>query len=64
MAEAQLVVKPWYLSKTLWTNAILGVLALAVPWVKENITSDLLAYIFMGANGLLRLITKDKISLW
>jgi len=55
--------KPFWLSKTLWTNVIMGVLAVAIPWVKENITPDILAYIFAGANMLLRLISKDKLQI-
>lgn len=55
--------KPFYLSKTLWTNLIMGVLAIAIPWVQENITPDMLTYAFAGVNMLLRLITKDKLEI-
>lgn len=55
--------KKWYLSKTLWSNLILGVLALAVPWVRDNVTQDTLVSVFAGINIVLRLITKDKLTL-
>jgi len=55
--------KKWYLSKTIWTNLIMGVLVLAVPKVGEIISEDLLAGIFMVANIILRSVTKDKLEL-
>lgn len=42
---------------------IMGVLAIAIPWVQENITPDMLTYAFAGVNMLLRLITKDKLEI-
>ena len=41
----------------------MGVLAIAVPWVQENVTPDVLAYVFAGVNMLLRIITKDKLQI-
>lgn len=56
--------KPW-LSKTLWGNAIMAVLALVVPgvagWLQAN--PQALVLIFTVVNMGLRLITKDKLSL-
>lgn len=55
--------KKWYLSKTLWTNFVMGVVAIAVPKVNEVLTPDVLAGIFMFVNMILRLVTKDKLQL-
>lgn len=55
--------KKWYLSKTLWTNLLMGVVAIAVPKVKEIVTPDMLAGLFMVVNMMLRMVTKDKLQL-
>lgn len=55
--------KAWYLSKTLWTNLIMGVVVIAVPKVSEVLTEDVLASIFMVVNIVLRTVTKDKLQL-
>lgn len=55
--------KPFWQSKTLWTNLIMGVFAFIVPWVGENITPDVLVSIFAGVNMILRFITKDKLQI-
>ena len=56
--------KPW-LSKTLWGNLVMAALALVVPgvstWLQAN--PQVMVIAFAGANALLRLITKDKLSL-
>ena len=56
--------KPW-LSKTLWLNAIGAALAIAYPpaalWMSEN--PEVVAGVWAGLNVLLRLVTKDKVSL-
>ena len=54
--------KKWWQSKTLWTNAILAIVAFKPEW-REKVTPELLAQILIGANILLRFITKDKLSL-
>lgn len=58
------VKKPW-LSKTLWLNAIVAVLALvginAGEWVSAHM--DIVVAGVAGLNFLLRLITKDKLSI-
>ena len=56
--------KAFYLSKTFWTNIILGGLALFIPWVQENITPEVMVSIFAGVNLVLRLFfTKDNLQL-
>lgn len=56
--------KPW-LSKTIWLNLIAAVLALVYPpasaWLAAN--AEITLGFFGGLNILLRLISKDKISL-
>lgn len=58
------VKKPW-LSKTLWLNAVVAVLALAGinagEWVSAHM--DIVVAAVAGLNFLLRLITKDKITI-
>lgn len=53
--------KPWYLSKTLWTNLILGTLGVLFPsLVKPELVAALLATV----NIVLRFISKDEIGLF
>ena len=56
--------KPWYLSKTFWTNLILGVLIFVVPqeW-KEYFTEANVAQLFAVVNIILRFFTDQQISL-
>lgn len=62
--------KPAYLSKTLWINVIMAILALFLPkfvvWTQENAGTytQIVALVFTCVNFLLRLITKGKIELW
>lgn len=62
MAEIQQS-KAWYLSKTMWTNFILGVAVYIFPQIGENISEDLLVSIFAVVNIILRAVTKDKIEI-
>ena len=57
--------KAAYLSKTLWINAIVAVSALAYPPVSEYVQghADLVLTVFAALNMVLRLVSKDKISL-
>lgn len=54
-----------YLSKTLWVNLLLAVTALALPsaqaWMSKN--PETVAMVFSGLNMVLRLVTKEKLSL-
>lgn len=56
--------KPW-LSKTIWLNLVGAVLALVYPpasaWLAAH--AEITLGFFAGLNILLRLISKDKISL-
>jgi hypothetical protein len=56
--------KPW-LSKTLIINALIAVLALAWPSGKELIAGnpDVVMAAMAGLNIILRLISKEKVSL-
>lgn len=55
--------KPW-LSKTLWTNLLLALVAF-IPsvgeWVGNN--PQVVLFFFGAVNMVLRLVTKDKVSL-
>ncbi len=60
------VKKPIYLSKTFWTNVILVV---ALPFLPESIKSlvsspEALGSIFAIVNVVLRLVSKDKVTLY
>lgn len=56
--------KPW-LSKTLWVNVVVAVAALAWPPAAEYIQQnpEIVMAAFAGLNVILRLVTKEKISL-
>jgi len=58
------VKKPW-LSKTLWVNAIVAVGALFAPGASDYIAShpDLVVGVFAVVNMVLRLVSKDKLSI-
>lgn len=58
--------KPWYLSKTLWTNTIMAVLALAYPPAKEYLTANpaIFVTVFSVVNIVLRLVTKQGLSFY
>ncbi len=56
--------KPWYLSKTLWTNLVMGVVVVIFPAVKEMVSEEILISVFAFANIVLRLVTKDKLLLF
>ena len=62
MSKKLMVKKPW-LSKTIWSNIIMAVVAF-FPGVNEWFVAnpDALVMMFTIANVLLRLITKDKLS--
>lgn len=55
--------KPWYFSKTVWTNVLSGVWVFVGPLIGVPVLSpDLMAQILNGANVVLRFFTKSKIS--
>lgn len=56
--------KPW-LSKTLITNLVLAVTAVVCPPVQVWISAhpEVSAMVWSGVNAVLRLVTKDAISL-
>lgn len=56
--------KPIYQSKTFWTNVLLALLPL-FPGVGAQVAAhpEYMGYLFAGVNILLRLISKDKVSL-
>lgn len=55
--------KAFYLSKTFWTNVIMGVIVFAFPAVSKVISHENLATIFVVVNVILRSVTKDKLTL-
>ena len=54
--------KPFWQSKTFWTNALLFAAA-KVPALQGVLNADTLPAIFTVVNLLLRLISKDKVTL-
>lgn len=62
---------PWYTSKTIWMNIIMGVCTALVPalpfagqagaWITAN--GAIIGTVWMGLGILLRLVTKDAIKL-
>ena len=54
-----------YLSKTLWINALIAIGAIAYPPASEYIAghADLVLTVMAALNMVLRLVSKDKISL-
>lgn len=62
-AKKEIQIKKWYLSKTIWSNLVMGVLVLAMPKLGVVITEDVLAGVFMIVNIILRTVTKDKLEL-
>ena len=53
------------LSKTLWSNLIMAVVAIAgvkSPAVKEYFSVENVSMLFMFANFVLRMVTKNKLS--
>jgi hypothetical protein len=57
--------KPALYSKTLWVNLIMGLTAIFVPSVNTYMQAhpEVVTMIFTGVNVVLRLISKDKLSL-
>ena len=54
--------KPWK-SKTLWANALVGLLAVSGLREKLSIGADQVLLILSVVNLVLRLVTKDKVGL-
>ena len=58
--------KAW-MSKTLWANllmAVVAVIAVWVPAVANIVNEEAVLMLFAMVNMVLRLVTKDKIVLW
>ena len=56
--------KKWYLSKTLWTNLLMGVVFVARPDLGEQIGGEQgLALLFTVANVILRVVTKSGLQI-
>lgn len=63
--------KPWYFSKTIWVNMVVGVLsALSAAFPHFNFLTGLISSnmvlistVWMGLGVVLRLVTKDQIQL-
>ncbi len=62
MGKESLVSKKIWESKTIWVNLILAVVAF-VPSLSEKINEEMLMQLMVVANLVLRMITKDKVSL-
>lgn len=62
------VVKPWYFSKTILVNVIMGIAMIlaqfkpeVAAWITSNLGEAGTAWAFI--NVVLRIITKDKVSI-
>lgn len=67
MVEVPAIPKKAYMSKTMWANLLMALVALVgawVPRVPEIVSPEMVAMIFAGVNMILRLVTKDKLVLW
>lgn len=58
--------KKLWLSKTLWTNVLVAAAAMFAPGVSNWISAnpETMVMIWAGVNALLRLVTKEKLSLY
>lgn len=58
--------KPWYLSKTIWVNLVMGIFGIFVAW-KPDLNSFLnegnLVLLMSVVNVILRGVTKNAIEL-
>jgi len=58
------VIKPWWVSKTMWTNLLIAMAAFFPPiqdWISKN--PEQMVWVWAGINLVLRFISKGKISL-
>jgi hypothetical protein len=62
MTEVVEVKKNLFKSKTLWVNAIVAI-SQFFPGMKDIVTPDAMLQLMLVINFVLRLVTKDKISL-
>ena len=61
------VPKKAWMSKTLWANllmALIAVIAVWVPAVANIVNEEAVLMLFAMVNMILRLVTKDKVVLW
>lgn len=54
--------KPWYLSKTLWVNALAAVAMFAQNQFGYILSPEVQAYVLVVANILLRTVTHEELS--
>lgn len=55
--------KPWYLSKTIWVNSVLGLAMAVYPDLKQYMDENVIIAIFVVANLILRVVTKDTVQI-
>ena len=58
--------KPW-MSKTIWVNMILAMVAIISAWVPQVgtiVSPETVAMVMAMINMILRLVTKDALVLW
>lgn len=55
--------KPFWQSKTLWMNVIAGVALIVQSQTGYLVTPDTQAFLLVCLNGVLRVVSKDGISL-
>lgn len=65
MAETtEITKKPFWTSKTLWVNFLVGVLAVAMPdQLGAVFTADNVAMLIAVVNMVLRAVTKDGVTI-
>lgn len=54
--------KPFWKSKTLWINLLMAIAAF-FPAVQAHLDAETMGMVFAGVNGILRVVTKEKVSL-
>ena len=61
------VPKKAWMSKTLWANFLISVVAIVAVWVPavaNIVNEEAVLMLFAMVNMILRLVTKDKVVLW
>ena len=67
MVALEPIPKKAWLSKTVWANLVMAIVAMVSMWVPDvakYVDSDNLLMMFSFINIILRAVTKDKIAFW
>lgn len=63
MADAQAKMKPFWLSKTLWLNALAGVALFVQAKTGFVVSPEIQGYLLIAINAGLRAITKTEVTI-